>query len=534
MKHRTQRKETTKSKLSKGLVALLVVTALLGTSPALAASADKPVRGGTVTVIAAEPPTMNPTTWGNGAIVGGAGAQVYGALVYQDVLTKNEEPSMLKSWSVSPDATTYTLKLHPNMKFTDGTPLNSAAIKANFDWHAAPESRSVGIDSARQVVSVDTSDPLVAKVTLNTPDAAWIYNVNDRLSNMVSPAAIAKFGSAYGTSVDKVVGAGPFVLTEWTRGSQMVFERNPNYWDAPRPYLDKVIIKFIADPAAAQNTLLTRGADYGAVSSSDAKSQYEAAGMKFVPSRLDNFTNHTMYQFNFMRPPFNDIDARRAVVAALDPKKIAAAQGGEVSKGITETDSPWYSKLGLFPKFDRDKAQKLINAWSQKNGGTPLEFTITSTGSGAGLGGDAEVIQAALAGYQNLKVNVQFIPSSQVVTLGQSGNFDLYPSALGGFEPSGTLRTKLFTNAGRNYGKYSSPEMDAALVAGDTTGIEAERVKEYGKVQQLILRDLPMWVIPYRPALPPLAVITNKSFHYTGGGLTMMLNTATSWMGKKP
>lgn len=46
------------------------------------------------------------------------------------------------------------------------------------------------------------------------------------------------------------VGTGPFKFKEWVRGSHIVFERNADYWDAPRPYLDKLIVRFIPDASA--------------------------------------------------------------------------------------------------------------------------------------------------------------------------------------------------------------------------------------------------------------------------------------------
>ncbi|MFM9616221.1 ABC transporter substrate-binding protein, partial [Streptomyces niveiscabiei] len=46
------------------------------------------------------------------------------------------------------------------------------------------------------------------------------------------------------------VGTGPYIFKEWVRGSHIVYERNPTYWDKPKPYIDRLVVKFIPDAAA--------------------------------------------------------------------------------------------------------------------------------------------------------------------------------------------------------------------------------------------------------------------------------------------
>uniref|UniRef100_UPI001EF7A837 ABC transporter substrate-binding protein n=1 Tax=Klebsiella pneumoniae TaxID=573 RepID=UPI001EF7A837 len=43
---------------------------------------------------------------------------------------------------------------------------------------------------------------------------------------------------------------GPFVFKEWVRGSHILLERNPDYWDQPKPHVDRLVLRFISDPAA--------------------------------------------------------------------------------------------------------------------------------------------------------------------------------------------------------------------------------------------------------------------------------------------
>ena len=126
-------------------------------------------------------------------------------------------------------------------------------------------------------------------------------------------AALQKFGANYGTSPETTVGAGPFVLKQWTRDAQVSMDRNPNYWNLPRPYVDTLVIKFFSDPTAGWNTFQTGGGD-GFVNSllgSNALARPCDAG--FPTRDLKEPSPGLAFQaFNTKLYPFNDARARRA------------------------------------------------------------------------------------------------------------------------------------------------------------------------------------------------------------------------------
>lgn len=66
-----------------------------------------------------------------------------------------------------------------------------------------------------------------------------------------------KLKPADGQTLQTAIGTGPFRLTEWTPGSHLIFDRNPDYWDAGKPYLDRIILRIITDPAARAVALET-------------------------------------------------------------------------------------------------------------------------------------------------------------------------------------------------------------------------------------------------------------------------------------
>jgi peptide/nickel transport system substrate-binding protein len=526
-----------RTRCTHAVVAAIVAAVAVMASPAVggAASSSKPSSGGNVTIIAPDPPSFNVGAAASLSAVSATLYQVYGGLIKLDPNNQNAPgPGLAKSVTGTPDGKTWTITLFPNIKFTDGTPLDAAAIKSNFDYHADPANASGAVTFASNVASWDVSDPLVAKATLKTADAAFPVSLVWRLDFMMSPTALAKYGKEYGTSVDKVVGAGPFTLTSWTRGNQLVFTKNANFFQKGKPYLDTVTVKVITDDTTALNTMTTHGADLlYQTRSSDMENQAVAAGCTVNHHFYDSVSSRYAYVFNLNRPPFNDPLARQAVSMAIDPKKYAAATNNPAASAIYDKTNPYYSKEGDLPAYNQSKAQQLINQWSAKNGGQPLTFTFIRVAGFYYLGGYAEVEQTALSGYQNLKVNVQTVASSAALgPLGRNGDFDLYPTALGGPDPTIPLNSALITNGARNFGKYSNPQMDAALLAGASQPAVKDRKSAYVDVQKLMIQDLPMWVMPINLFPTSRDLICNKAVKdVTGMGFA--LNTDEMWLSSK-
>src|SRR5262249_20380722 len=132
------------------------------------------------------------------------------------------------------------------------------------------------------------------------------------------------------------------------------------------------------------------------------------------------------------------------------------------------------------------------------------------------------------------KVNVVPVASASAnVTLGSSGNFDLHPSALGGNDPDIAFAAALGTGGGQNYGKYSNPELDSLLTQGRATSIPKERKKIYDKVQEIIVSDLPLWVMPFKGYTPDQTLVNNNALRDLEAGFMSNLQTDKVWVATK-
>jgi peptide/nickel transport system substrate-binding protein len=175
-------------------------------------------------------------------------------LVRVDRATDDLQPRLAESWTQSPDGLSYTLKLRPDVKFSDGTPFTSADVL--FSFRALYDDRlksrlASGISIAGQRLKAAAPDASTVIVTFPAPFAPGLRVLDNLpiLPRHKLEAALDKgeFANAWVPTkpLSDKVGLGPFVLTEHVANQRMVFTRNPHYWRRDEagvqlPYLDRI------------------------------------------------------------------------------------------------------------------------------------------------------------------------------------------------------------------------------------------------------------------------------------------------------
>ena len=141
------------------------------------------------------------------------------------------------------DNLTYRFTLKPNLTFHDGTPIDAAAVKANFDRMLDPATASPRRSELSPIDQVEITGPLTFTIKLKMPYAPLLQVLSNRAGMMVSPTALKTLGPDFAT---KAVGAGPYRVVSWTKNSELVLERFPGYWRGPAP-IAQVVFRPIAD-----------------------------------------------------------------------------------------------------------------------------------------------------------------------------------------------------------------------------------------------------------------------------------------------
>jgi peptide/nickel transport system substrate-binding protein len=456
----------------------------------------QPVAGGKLTVlITSETRGMDPVAVTGSSGLGGEPPRmyaVYDALMLTDNKTGEVKPALAESLTSS-DRIVWTLKLRPNVKFSDGTPYDAEAVKYNFERHLDPALNSTARPLVQSFKSIEVVDPLTVRVTLNAENGQFPRNVASNLAWSVSPTAARAKGANYGRTPADIVGAGPFIMKEWTRDSRMVLTKNPNYWQPGKPYLDEIEFRVLSDETQRYNSLTTGEADLAWLNTLPVQKQAKDAGLVVTPV---NGIGASGLNFNLTKEPFNDARLRKAVQLAIDPAQLNQVATDGLGDPITAwfgASSQWYDASVQFPKSNVAEAQKLIDAYVTEKGKN-VEFTLTSSDAGVNPK-IAEFIAATLNKLQKISVKTEVKPGAQTTTDLRNRNYQMIPYAFLGADPEPQFYDSWHSKGTRNFSGYANPAVDAALLKARNATDNATRKAEYLTVQKALIDDgIPMLI----------------------------------------
>ncbi len=335
--------------------------------------ADNPpaaTSGGEITVLeeaafaGSWPAGLDPATNTNGAANQPYMDTIYGQL-FKLVEGGEVVGELAESGTLSSDGKTFTVKLRPGVKFTDGSPLDAATVKWNFDRSLAspctcnPKSSWPKLEDP----AVTTSGDDTVEIHFTAPFAAVSRSfISSNLNWMASKTTFDKVGEK--AFKQKPVGAGPFTVVSNSPSNQLVLQKNPGYFRQGRPYLDKITFKTIGGDQAAYQAMQAGQADaYEGISTPALVDQASKQPNLTTTQMLS--TSPYVIQLNTTAPPFDDQKARDAVYYATDAEAIR--------KGLFNNRYPnsqtFTGPGGLFYKptvpgyktFDLEKAKQLVS-----------------------------------------------------------------------------------------------------------------------------------------------------------------------------
>jgi len=339
---------------SKKLLTGLVVF-LLGVSASAAfAQAPTPDRHGGQVVFAtsSDPKSFNPITaqeTSSTAIIG----YVFEGLTRTNGVTLAVEPSLAKEWTVSPDGLVWTFALRQDVRWSDGQPFSADDVLFTFkDLIYNPDVPS----SERDIFTIDGKEILVEKVdaftvrfTLPTKFAPFLRSLSTSILPQHKLAAAVKegrFNFTWGidTPVEDIVGTGPFRLTQYLPGQQVVLRANPYYWRTTTegealPFIQEIVFLIVPSQDVALlkfldgevDSIPMRGMEYSILKPLEKKKDFTVydLGSAFSSNFLvfnQNPRVNPKTQQPFVDPVklswFSNVHFRKAVACAIDKKRI--------------------------------------------------------------------------------------------------------------------------------------------------------------------------------------------------------------------
>ena len=426
---------------------------------------------------------------------------VYESLLeYQDG-TLNIVPSLAESYKISDDKLTYTFKLRPGIKFTDGEPLNSAAVKFNIERQIGTQQ---GIAYAlAPIAKIDTPDDSTVVITLKTVSDSFLSAFAGMYTvKMISPKAIKEhekdkdWGQAY--LRDHMVGTGPYMLASYTQSQQAVLKRNPNYWRGWNGnHFDRIIIKYTQEPSTERLLIEQGEADVALFLPDDVVESLDGKPGMVVT----NIPSLNLYYIVLpcKKGPTADPKVRQAIAYGFNYDAfINDMLRGKAKQARGPIPSNFVGFNPNVPQYHYDpaKAKQLLAEAGHPNGGFTIKYTYeTGYWWKRPLG---ELFQSNMKDL-GIKVEIQELSASAWAgllsnpeTADHAFGLVWWPTLASPYDYMWSIfATGAQGSAAYNWGYYSNPKLDALLDKATAEPDDAKRMQMYGEAQKILVEDSP-------------------------------------------
>lgn len=489
--------------------------AMMAILPSMAGAQDTPAKGGDIVVTYKDDiTTLDPAIgydWVNWSMI----KSLYSRLMDYEPGTANLVPSLAESFDVSADGLTYTFKLRPGVKFSNGRTVVASDVKYSIERAVNPKTQGPGAGffgaiAGFDAVSGGTSETLSGIETpndqtvifkLSRPDATFLHVLAINFASVVPKEAVEAANGDFGK---QPVGSGTFILKDWTIGQKLVFDRNPDYFNKDLPYIDKVTVEVGQEPLVALLRLQKGEVDIAGDGIPPAKFLEIKNSPEGAQMIVDGEQLHTGYlTLNTKIKPLDDVKVRQAINMAVNKERITRILNGRATPANQPLPPlmPGYDKSFTGYAYDVEKAKALLAEAGYPDGFETVLFS-TNTDPQPRI---AQAIQQDLAAI-GIKAEVRALAQGNVIAAGGTeGEAPMVWS--GGMawiadfpDPSNFYGPILgcagAVQGGWNWSWYCNEALDKRAVEADSMSDPAkvaERQASWGKIFTDIMADAP-WV----------------------------------------
>lgn len=467
----------------------------------------------------AETDSLSPLT-GRWALSGHMiGSAIFDSLTKLDADGK-AEPFLAKSFDHNADYTEWTINLREGVQFQDGTPVDAAAVKKNLDVYKA----ALITGAALKVVgAVSVENPLTVKVETNQPYATFMNLFLGQGGYMAAPAML---DNPYGG--DHPIGSGPFTFQEWVKGDHVTVVKNKNYWQAGLPHLDQITFKPM--PSAQDRLAALEDGTVNAIDTVTPDSIRQIRDNDSLRYLEYGQGEEIHVPLNTMVPPFDNINARRALAYATNTEQYISQLGDGVytpANGMFAPGQLGFTDDSGYPTFDLDKAKEAVAQYTRETG-KPLEFSLLSQAAVEYAAQDQ--LLKSMWEAAGMQVKLESKPQAdQIISviLGQyqAADWRLYgqpdPDADFYWWSGGTVAPP--SQVSLNMARFADAETDKALDEGRATADPAARDKSYQDFEKAWNTNIPDiwlaradWVLAASPEVHGYVSATNGSISTLG------------------
>ena len=397
------------------------------------------------------------------------------------------------------------------------------------------------------IESVDTPDDGTVVLNLSEPAPYLMVALNGYESPIVAEHVFGGGDVRENETANAPIGTGPFRFVEWQKGQYVRLDRNEDYWRDGLPYLDRIVVRFIADPstrtAAMENEEIHYGA-FGAIPNIDVPRLAELEYIEVTTEGYEYFAPIMQLQFNVEAEPFDDPAVRRAVATAIDRQFVIDNIWFGFGKPATGPIHSAFASTGLYtddvPSFEAEdriaEANRMLDEAGHPRGEDGVRFRIvhdmTPYGEEWRRFGEytkqvlAEIGIEAELRYEDVPTWLTRVYTDYDYALSSNWLYGLPDPVLGVHRQYHSEQIRpgtVFVNGTR----WSAPEADALMDAAKVETDPEERARLYADFQRMIVEESP---IVFMHELEFTTVYNTMLQNVVAGPLGVYDSFAEMWM----
>jgi peptide/nickel transport system substrate-binding protein len=399
------------------------------------------------------------------------------------------EPDLATSWTANADLTEWRFKLHGGVRFHDGTSCTAKDVAATFAAILDPKTASPGRTNVGPIAEVVAEDDDTALFKLSAPYADLAVALAYSNAKII-PASVAQ--GDLNQLAQRAIGTGPFKLVSYEPDRRVVVERNPNFYDPARPYLDRVEVMVYPDHTAEASALIAGDTDLMMGTTAPEYPRFAGSeGVVALRTPSGQFLNLNM---GCDQKPFSDVRVRQALALTVDRAAIVGFVAG--GYGTPGNDTPMNSAYHFYkqvpPKTPDIATAKTLLAEAGYASGLDLTMVASDT---PGTRTQLAVAMREMAKPAGFRINVQTMPHATYLDqVWKKGPF--YVGFYNMQATADAIFSLLYTsNAAWNETRWNNAAFDKLVAEARVTTDEAKRRDLYGQAQVLMHEQVPS-VIP--------------------------------------
>lgn len=410
-------------------------------------------------------------------------AAIYDLLVRYDPVAEEYLPQLAQSLETNADASQWTLTLRPHAKFSDGTPVDSAAVRWSIDRYLGKNGTQTQVWKT-SVADMTAPDASTVVFTLQRPWRDFPIMLTSGPGMIVAPSSMSS-----GTFT--AVGAGPFTVDKFVAQEELALAANPDYWDG-KPPLDTLRFPVIQGEQPKLDALHTGGIDAAYLRRSDSIHNARTAG------DIGYISTASLGQVGMINQrdgrAASDPRVRKAIVAAVDPalyNERAEAGYGMPGSEMFQSWSTWHGDVPA-DGYDPEAAKQYL-AEAKANGyDGRLRYLSPNTPE---IQKNALAFQAMLqaAGFT---VDIDYAPTvtDYIRRLNVEHDYDVAVSGLNVLEESPFVRLHGYfhSTSPSNVMGYNNPKMDDLLTSLQSAPTDDDTRAVLDDLQTLVNETAPL------------------------------------------